>query len=291
MAIVPLIPITAENPFADLGMLAATEVKNTFQRAPKPQETVTEHWLIQANGQGAVGTLSQAPPDWIPEPPTSACLFIGYWQQKPVYLQPLEPAQTQALIPWRTWFQHTDAQHFALYSTCAQVWHWWHEHVFCGRCGQQTFIADHEFARICPACAHTSYPRISPCIITLVVDGERFLLAHSPRFKTGFYSTLAGFIEAGESAEQALRREVYEEVGLHLGRLHYLGSQSWPFSHSLMLGYLAEYQAGDIRLDKEEITDAAWFGPDDLPLLPPQFAISRQLIDYYLSCIAAAHPC
>lgn len=109
------------------------------------------------------------------------------------------------------------------------------------------------------------------------------LLARSPRFPAGRYSTLAGFIEPGESAEEAVRREVEEEVGVALGRLRYFQSQAWPFPHSLMLGYFAEAASRRIRIDGVEISDAAWFTPRQLPKLPPSYSISRALIDTHLA--------
>ena len=111
---------------------------------------------------------------------------------------------------------------------------------------------------------------------------DAVLLARSPRFAAGVYSTLAGFIETGESAEQALHREVEEEVSVQIGNFKYLGSQAWPFPNSLMLGYWAEYQGGEIAVDGVEIEDAQWYPFDQLPELPSKTSISRYLIDSFL---------
>ncbi|MCA1771570.1 MAG: NAD(+) diphosphatase, partial [Halomonas sp.] len=120
------------------------------------------------------------------------------------------------------------------------------------------------------------------CIITLVTSGEAMLLARSPRFPPGRYSTLAGFIEPGESAEEAVHREIFEEVGVHVNQLRYYQSQAWPFPHSLMLGFFAEATTRRIRVDGVEISDAAWFSPRQLPTLPPAYSISRELIETHL---------
>ena len=130
----------------------------------------------------------------------------------------------------------------------------------------------------CPSCRLISYPRLSPSIIVLVTRGDEILLARNANWPQGMYSTLAGFVEAGESIEQTLHREVFEEVGLRVKNLKYFGSQSWPFPNSLMLGFHAEYDGGDIVCQAEEIADAQWFTIDNLPQTPPKTAISGWLI-------------
>lgn len=141
---------------------------------------------------------------------------------------------------------------------------------------------------VCSRCGFHQYPRINPCIIVLITKGESALLAQGARFPDGLFSCLAGFIEAGESAEQAVRREVREEVGLELGALRYHGSQPWPFPHSLMLGFRAEWQAGELCPDREEIVAADWFGRESLPRLPTSGSIARELIDAWLGETAMA---
>jgi NAD+ diphosphatase len=138
---------------------------------------------------------------------------------------------------------------------------------------------------ICPSCTHHAYPRISPCIITLVEDGDRILLAHNARFDENRFSTLAGFVEAGESVEQAVAREIKEEVGVDIGEFRYFKSQAWPFPDSLMLAFFAQYQGGELQPDGVEITEARWFTRDELNsvTLPPKFSISRQLIDDWVN--------
>jgi NAD+ diphosphatase len=156
-------------------------------------------------------------------------------------------------------------------------------HRYCGRCGRPTRPVPGEHAVRCDACELSFYPRVAPAIIVLIRRGRQALLAHAAHFREGMYSTLAGFVEAGESLEQTLMREVREEVGIEVASIRYFGSQPWPFPHSLMVGFTADYASGEIRVDGEEIVDARWFSPDDLPNLPPNPSIARKLIDAWLA--------
>lgn len=135
----------------------------------------------------------------------------------------------------------------------------------------------------CPACKRVYYPRISPAVIVLVTRGEQALLARNSRFPLPFFSTLAGFSEVGESLEETLVREVREEVGIHVKDVRYFGSQPWPFPNSLMVGFFAEYESGELTLDPEEIAEAAWFSREDIPMVPPPISIARKLIDSWLA--------
>lgn len=173
-------------------------------------------------------------------------------------------------------------QEYTLLASAAQIATWHDSFQFCPRCATKLDSHEDELAKVCSSCAHHQYPRISPCIIVLVKNGNRCLLAHGSKFAPGRYSTLAGFIEAGESAENAVVREVKEEVGINIENIEYCFSQSWPFPHSFMLGYMADYAGGDITPDGVEILDADWFSVDDLPTLPPKFTIARRLIDRFL---------
>ncbi len=165
----------------------------------------------------------------------------------------------------------------------AQVLEFESTHAFCGRCGARTVPEPKERARRCPACGLVSYPRISPAVIVLVRRGREALLARSSRFPLPFYSTLAGFVEVGESLEDTVAREIREEVGVEVTDLRYFGSQPWPFPHSLMLAFVARYAGGDIRVDGEEIADARWFRPEELPMVPPPLSIARQMIDAWVA--------
>jgi NAD+ diphosphatase len=164
-----------------------------------------------------------------------------------------------------------------------QIALWAQTHRFCGRCGAETRRDERERCARCPRCGLGSYPRISPAIIVLVRRGEEALLARSPRLPAGTYSTLAGFVDVGESLEETLAREVREEVGIEVKNPRYFGSQPWPFPHSLMLGFMAEYAGGVIAVDGDEILDARWFRADALPQVPPPLSIARKLIDAWIS--------
>jgi NAD+ diphosphatase len=164
-----------------------------------------------------------------------------------------------------------------------QIVDWDRNHRFCGRCGTPTERHGSERSRTCPHCGLQHFPRLSPAVITLIEDGDRLLLARSPHFAPGVYSTLAGFVEPGESLEEAVVREVREEVGVELADLRYFGSQPWPFPNSLMIGFTARYAGGEIRPQEGEIEDARWFTRDDLPLLPFRASIARSLIEDFLA--------
>jgi NAD+ diphosphatase len=123
------------------------------------------------------------------------------------------------------------------------------------------------------------YPRLAPAVMMLVRRGRELLLGRSPHFQPGVYSALAGFVDPGETLEDCVAREVMEEVGVTVGKLRYFGSQSWPFPHSLMIAFFADYAGGDIVPQSEEIEDAQWFNVDALPELPMAISISRRLID------------
>lgn len=153
---------------------------------------------------------------------------------------------------------------------------------FCGRCGTPTEPALTERAWQCPACKRIYYPRISPAIIVLIKNGDRVLLARSPRFPEGMYSVIAGFVEPGETLEEALHREVKEEVGISVHNIRYFASEPWPFPDSLMIGFTADYAGGEIKIDNNEIAAADWFGRDNLPQLPAKMSISRALIDQWV---------
>jgi NAD+ diphosphatase len=160
-----------------------------------------------------------------------------------------------------------------------QVVEWDTTHRFCGRCATPTEPVPDERARRCPACGLLAYPRISPAVIVRVTRGDEILLARGRRFSEPIYSILAGFVDPGESLEETVVREVGEEAGIEIADVRYWGSQSWPFPHSLMVGFTAEWAAGDIRIDEEELVDAGWFTGDALPLLPMTFSIARSLIE------------
>lgn len=181
----------------------------------------------------------------------------------------------------RSLFGRWDEETLAVAGRAFQIADWARTHQFCGACGTRMVRADGERAMKCPACGNTAYPRIAPAMMVLVKRGDSILLARNVAVPAGGrMSALAGFLEPGESAEDAVHREVHEEVGLYVKDLRYFASQSWPFPGSLMIAFTAEYAGGDLRLDPAEIAEARWFGPGDaLPELSPPQSISRALIN------------
>jgi NAD+ diphosphatase len=213
--------------------------------------------------------------------------FLGYWHEQPCYaveideVDEVDPLQYQRGNLYQI-LGRVDEQLFALAGRASQLLDWERDHRFCGRCGQQMRVDTTERAMRCDPCRTINYPRIAPCVIVLVTRGEELLLARNANFPRPMYSTLAGFIEAGETAEETLIREVREEVGVEVRNLEYFQSQSWPFPNQLMLGFFAEYAGGDIVCDQVEIADAQWFHYSDLPLIPPVSSVSGQLIQHYI---------
>lgn len=175
-----------------------------------------------------------------------------------------------------------DERLFGLAGRAVQLIDWRRTHRFCGRCGAPTELVEAERATRCPSCGLVNYPRISPAVIMLIEKDGQCLLARGHNFQTAFYSCLAGFVEPGESLEDAVHREVREETGIEVENLAYFGSQPWPFPNSLMIGFTADYAGGIIELEDAEIADAQWFAPDEMPLLPGKISIARWLIDDFL---------
>ena len=163
---------------------------------------------------------------------------------------------------------------------------WNRDHAFCGRCGTPTEHLPGERARGCPNCGLAAYPRLAPAVIVLIERDGAALLCHGVRFPGRMYSCLAGFVEPGESLEECVHREIREEAGIEVRDLRYAGSQPWPFPHSLMVGFSAQYAGGDLVLDPSEIVDGGWYRPDALPDLPPYPSIARRLIDEWIARVA-----
>ena len=210
--------------------------------------------------------------------------FLGHYLNRPCFALGAKgsPSEGFSKIGLRGMLGRTAQSMFYLAGRAQQVVEWHDTHQFCGRCGNE--MQDHHVdrAKHCGECGLINYPRLSPSIIVLITKGEEMLLARNAAWPNGMYSTLAGFVEAGESIEQTLHREVLEEVGLRVKNLKYFGSQSWPFPNSLMLGFHAEYDGGDIVCQEGEIADAQWFRADNLPQIPPKTAISGWLIQEFL---------
>ncbi|MBI5514095.1 MAG: NAD(+) diphosphatase [Deltaproteobacteria bacterium] len=175
-------------------------------------------------------------------------------------------------------------------SYASQLLHWDRTASFCGACGSRTEPVGGERARRCPACDHRWYPRVSPCTITLVHDGDRVLMTRKAEWPAGRYGLVAGFLEPAETLEECARREVLEETGVTVEAPVYQGSQPWPFPHQLMVGFRARYASGEVAHEESELEDARWFPVDALPVLPPRFSIARRLIDDWVDEVRPPKP-
>jgi len=193
-----------------------------------------------------------------------------------------EPPAGMVFQGLRRLYGPLDEETWKLAGRAVQIVEWDRNHRYCGRCGAETERKPDELARVCPRCGLQQFPRISPAVIVRIERGDELLLARSPHFAPGVYSTLAGFVEPGESLEDTVIREVREEVGVEVTNVRYFGSQPWPFPHSLMIGFVADWAAGEIRPQEGEIEDAGWFTVDNLPGLPSRFSIARSLLDDFI---------
>ena len=183
----------------------------------------------------------------------------------------------------RALFGRLPDTYYAIAGRAIQILHWDQTHQFCGRCGEATVLAPSDRAKLCPKCGLLSFPRLSPAVIMLVQRGDELLLARGAQFPEAFYSVLAGFVEPGESLEEAVQREIFEEVALDVTDVRYFGSQPWPFPHQLMIGFTCQYAGGEITPQASEIVDAGWFSRHgELPRLPGKLSIARRLIDWFL---------
>lgn len=261
----------------------------------KSLASLNGRWLIFAKDRLLVPEETEMP---LNDANWSSLPFLHHYREQVFELPPLgeprEPQEPLYLVDLGGEFiEHTGWKSISLrqalinckesaFSTLGRAWQYVHflrTHRFCGQCAGHTKRIQWEMAVQCDSCGHRSYPRISPCIIVAIYRDDEILLAKGVRHReSNMYSTLAGFVESGESLEEAVHREVYEEVGVRVSDLSYFGSQPWPFPHSLMVGYLAKYESGEIRLQENEIDDAQWFSLDALPNIPPRFSIAGQLI-------------
>jgi len=172
---------------------------------------------------------------------------------------------------------------FALASRAKQIITWDKNHQFCSRCSALLQLHAHERVKYCPECDLGQYPRLNPAIIVLISRGKQLLLSRSPHFPPGVYSVQAGFVEVGETLEEALHREVREEVGLSVKNIRYFGSQAWPFPHTLMIAFTAEYASGELCIDTTELEAAHWYALDQLPPLATSKSIARRMIEDFLA--------
>jgi NAD+ diphosphatase len=212
--------------------------------------------------------------------------FLGWVDNAPIFALEAdadsdEPVGYQFESLW-SFLNTVEIDLFYLIGRAKQIVEWFQTHRHCGQCGGETSSESQDRSRKCLDCGQMFYPRLSPSIIVCINKGEDILLAKNANARANFYSVLAGFVEPGESIEDTVHREVFEEVGLKVKNLKYFGSQSWPFPNSLMLGFHAEYDSGDINIQEEELSDAQWFHFDALPNPPAMISISGWLINDFI---------
>ncbi len=221
-------------------------------------------------------------------PPTSQFIPVGVLGERYFRVTWVTPGSDawpgHTFRKLRSLFGALDEALLAIAGRAFQIVEWARTHRFCGACGAPTQLIAGERCMRCIACQHMAYPRISPAMMVLIQRGDAILLARHLNSPSGYFTALAGFLEAGESIEDAIHREVQEEVGLRVRDLTYFGSQPWPFPHSLMIAFTAQYVSGDIVVDGSEIAEARWFGPQDpLPPTPPLgLSIAGHLIHAHL---------
>jgi NAD+ diphosphatase len=180
----------------------------------------------------------------------------------------------------RSAYSIMDEDLYLIAGRAIQIVSWDQTHQYCGRCGRKTEYVQGERAKKCPACGFMSFPRLSPATITAVIKGKQILLTQYAAFRGNMHTIVAGFVEPGETLEECVKREVLEETGVNVKNIRYLGSQPWPFPNSLMIGFLADYESGEIKADGKEIARADWHDLNNLPELPPGMSIARRIVEW-----------
>jgi len=175
-----------------------------------------------------------------------------------------------------------DAESFSVAGKAFQILSWDINNKFCGRCGAETISKPDERAKVCPKCGLINYPHISPAVIVAVLKDGKILLENAKRLHSNMYTVLSGFLEAGETFEECIKREAKEEVAITVKNIKYFGNQPWPFPDSLMVAFTAEYESGEVTPDGDEILDAGWFAPNEIPQIPGKWSIARKLIDAFV---------
>jgi len=195
----------------------------------------------------------------------------------------IAPPHGMSFSELRSAYSSIDEDLYLLAGRALQIVNWDQTTQYCGKCGHKTEPLLGERANKCPACGFTSYPRLSPAVITAVLNDDKILLARRSGARA-MYSILAGFVEPGETLEECLKREILEEVGVRVKNPRYFTSQPWPFPNSLMIGFIADWESGEISPDGIEISEAGWYSAGNLPEIPPKMTIAREIIDWFVSC-------
>ena len=213
--------------------------------------------------------------------------YLGTLHGRPCYSAEISPDTTipkgMTFMELRASYSVLDEDMFLLAGKAIQIVNWDQTTQYCSRCGHKTQTLQDERVKKCPKCSFLSYPRISPAVITAVLKDNKILLSHNVAFQGNRHSLIAGFVEPGETLEECVKREILEEVRIRVRNIKYFGSQPWPFPNSLMIGFTAEYEGGEISVDGKEISQAGWYDVNNLPeLSPSKISISRQIIDWFI---------
>jgi len=209
-------------------------------------------------------------------------LYLGALDGVPCFARTGDAVADAELVPLRQLFGVLSDEEFAIAGRALALTAWDRDHRHCGRCGAPTERSPVERVRACTACGYHAYPRLSPAVIVAVERDGKILLARNARTRMPFHSVLAGFVEIGESLEDCVAREVAEEAGIAIRDIRYFGSQPWPLTGSLMVGFTAHWAHGELCADEGEILEPAWHPPDALPTLPGKLSIARALIDDFV---------
>ena len=258
-----------------------------------PRENLKPAWwfifqgsklLIESNGTAAAipfgrgirgFDLPETPRHFLGELDGNACYALDLAEGQPL-------PEGLALEGLRQVYGKLDEDLFWLAARAVQIVDWDRTHRFCSRCGAPTVQRETERSKECPRCGQIHFPRLAPAVIVRVERGNQILMARSRHFAPGMFSVLAGFVEPGETLEEAVAREVKEESGIRVKNIRYFGSQPWPFPHSLMIGFTAEYAGGEIVLEDSELEAAGWYTAENLPPQPGKISIARKLINDFV---------
>lgn len=262
---------------------------------------IQKYWVIIQNNQCLLVNNYPFLDDWCIKPLLSFVLrefFLGLIGEVEYYCAEINQQAALShpfeLVALRQALSIMHPNEYAIGVKAYSIIQWDKNHQFCGRCGNPTHHLSLQFERICSQCQMSFFPRISPSIIVLIHQHDKILMARSPHFAPGIYGLIAGFVEVGETIEEAVHREVKEEVNLTIKNLVYAGSQPWPFPDSLMLAFTAEYESGELIIDHNEIEDAGWYRYDALPNRPTgSISISSSLLTSFIlkqQCTDRHHP-
>lgn len=247
------------------------------------------YWLILQGNSLLVTEQFQLPfggkPDFLPQ--SSEPLLVGFWQDAPLRIATVSrAAEIPPLLlaePFNATGDRLDDATLTLGGMAMQILHWRKKSRNCSTCGGLLTEMPGSWGMLCNACSYEHFPSIHPCAIVLVQRGDEFLMTRKKEWLPGRYGLVAGFLDMGESLEECAAREVLEETGIVIRDVQYVGSQCWPFPSQLMAGFIAEYDSGEIVVDRSELEDARWFSRDKPPEgLPPHRSIARWIIEKYM---------